>query len=91
MSWEPIASAKRASLLGLIPPEWRLDLKELPSPSRLRDFSGYIIRFLNPRELHITDSPSDAILAEIRSGEWSAVEVTRAFCHRAAIAHQLVR
>lgn len=91
MSWETIVAAKRASLLNLIPSEWRLNLKEVPPTSRLRDFGIYITRFLDPRELQITNASSSAILANIRSVEWSAVEVTRAFCHRSAIAHQLVR
>ncbi len=91
MSWESIVAAKRASLLNLIPSEWRLNLKEVPPTSRLRDFGIYITRFLDPRELQITNASSSAILANIRSVEWSAMEVTRAFCHRSAIAHQLVR
>ena len=90
MSWETIASAKKASLLSLIPSEWRINLKEVPPASRLRDFGYYITRFLDPRELQITNASSDAILANIRSVEWSAIEVTRAYCHRSAIAHQLV-
>lgn len=89
-NWESLASAKRASLLSLIPSKWRLDLKEVPSTSKLRDFTAYVPRFLDPRELQITNASSDAILANIRAAEWSAVEVTRAFCHCAAIAHQLV-
>lgn len=30
------------------------------------------------------------IAEKVASGKWSAVEVTKAFCHRAALAHQLV-
>ena len=91
MSWESMTSAKRASLLSLIPSNWRLDLSQIPPASRLRDFGGYIARFLGRRELEFTNASCIAILANIRSGEWTAEEVTRAFCHRAAIAHQLVR
>lgn len=90
MGWESIASAKRASLINLIPPTWRISPSDIPSTSRLRDFGDYICRFLNPQELEITNASSSIILAHIRSAEWSAVDVTRAFCHRAAIAHQLV-
>jgi len=90
MGWQAIASAKKASLLNLIPPGWRLDPSDIPSTARLRDFGDYICRFLNPQELAITNACSNIILAHIRSGEWKAVDVTRAFCHRAAIAHQLV-
>lgn len=90
MSWQTIASAKKASLLNLIPPGWRLDPSNIPPTARLRDFGDYICRFLNPQELAITNACSSVILACLRSGEWKAVDVTRAFCHRAAIAHQLV-
>lgn len=38
----------------------------------------------------ITESSAVAILANIHAAIWSAEEVTRAFCHRAALAHQLV-
>lgn len=90
MTWQAIASAKRASLIDLIPSRWRIDQSEIPSTSRLRDFGDYICRFLNPRELEITSASSNTILTHIRSGEWGAADVTRAFCHRAAIAQQLV-
>jgi amidase len=90
MSWQSIASAKNASLIDLIPPRWRINLSDVPPASRLRDFGDYICRFLNPQELEITNASSNAILAHIRSGEWGAADVTRAFCHRAAVAHQLV-
>ncbi|KAL2048092.1 hypothetical protein N7G274_000003 [Stereocaulon virgatum] len=89
MIWQSIASAKNASLIDLIPPRWRIKLSDVPPISRLRDFGGYICRFLNPQELEITNASSNAILAHIRSGEWGAADVTRAFCHRAAVAHQL--
>lgn len=90
MTWQTTAAAKKASLNDLIPPRWRINQSEIPSTSRLRDFGDYICRFLNRRELEITNATSTTILAQIRSGEWGAADVTRAFCHRAAIAHQLV-
>ena len=90
MSWQSAASAKRASLIGLIPPSWRLDTTETPSALVLPHFFDYICRFLSPREQEITDASSDIILTRVRARDWAAVDVTRAFCHRASIAHQLV-
>ncbi|MCJ1436725.1 hypothetical protein MMC27_006107 [Xylographa pallens] len=90
MDWQSVAQAKKASLLSLIPVRWRLKPSDIPSVAALRDVSGYICRFLTPQELAITNSTAVKVLANARSGEWSAVEITRAFCHRAAIAHQLV-
>ena len=91
MNWESITSAKIAILLSLIPSHLILDLMQVPPASNLRDFGGYVPRFLGRRELEFTNASCDAILTNIRSGDWTAEEVTRAFCHRAAIAHQLVR
>lgn len=46
---------------------------------------------LTARELEITEAEDAiAILDQIHSKTWSAVEVTVAFCKRAAIAQQLV-
>lgn len=46
---------------------------------------------LTARELDITDvEDCIALLKKIHSKEWSALEVTVAFCKRAAIAQQLV-
>lgn len=46
---------------------------------------------LTAREVDITDAEDCvALLEKIHSKEWSALEVTTAFCKRAAIAQQLV-
>ena len=91
MDWQSIANAKNANLLALIPPQWILRPSDIPSSTDLRDVTGYTSRFLSPRELEITNATSIKILSSVRSGDWPSVEITRAFCHRAAIAHQLVR
>lgn len=90
MGWETIAAAKKARLLSLIPQPWRINLADVPSTTALRDVTHYICRFLHPLEVEITESLPDKILEKIRSLEWTSLEVTRAFCHRAALAHQLV-
>lgn len=90
MSWQSNAQGKRATLIELIPSKWRIPTSDTPSVTRLRDFGEYICRFLDRRELEITNAPSNKILANIRSGEWTSVDVTKAFCHRASVAHQLV-
>lgn len=90
MGWETVAKAKKASLLNLIPKQWQLNRKEIPSTANLRDVTEYICKFLHPRDLEITNSSVGKILENIRTSEWSSLDVTRAFCHRAALAHQLV-
>ncbi|CDR42385.1 CYFA0S09e02476g1_1 [Cyberlindnera fabianii] len=67
-----------------------------PLPSDHRPHDTRIVGFLetsgllSPDELLITNSSALQILEKIRSKQWSCVEVTQAFCHRAALAHQLV-
>lgn len=90
VNWRQVAGAKKASLLSLIPPAWRLDESEIPPTSRLKDVTTFVARFLSPLEQQITTATVPSILENIFAFNWSAVEVTRAFCHRAALAHQLV-
>ncbi|KAK2761812.1 Acetamidase [Arachnomyces sp. PD_36] len=88
--WKAIAAAKRESILQSIPEQWRLQ-NPIPPPSELRNVTGsYIQQFLNSREIEITETDAVEIAKKTTSGQWTAVEVTKAFCHRASIAHQLV-
>ncbi|KAH7109600.1 amidase signature domain-containing protein [Dendryphion nanum] len=88
-NWRQVASTKKASLLSLIPLAWRLSESEIPPASRLKDLTTFVTRFLSPLEQQITAATVPSILENIHTSNWSAVEVTRAFCHRAALAHQL--
>src|SRR5438034_637903 len=90
-SWEGIAKAKRDATLNLIPEKWRLQ-GPVPPADELADVTGsYIQQFLSSREIEITETDAVGITQRTASGQWTAVEVAEAFCHRAAIAHQLVR
>jgi hypothetical protein len=88
--WETIARSKKAGVEGLIPVPWRIKSSEIPPVRALRDISDYVRRYLSPHDLEITDKAAASILENVASGAWTALEVTRAFCHRAAIAHQFV-
>lgn len=89
-TWQELAKAKRESILGAIPDKWRLPF--IPSVEEQRDVTGkYIQQFLTEWEIEITETDAVGILAKTTTGAWKAVEVTEAFCHRAALAHQLVR
>ncbi|PLN81992.1 amidase [Aspergillus taichungensis] len=88
--WKSLAETKRQSILDAIPEKWRFQ-DPVPEPAELRDVTGpYIQQFLTPREVEITETDAVGIAEKTTSGQWSAVEVTEAFCHRAALAHQLV-
>jgi amidase len=87
-SWENTATQKREAILAAIPSEWRLE--KLPSVEEQTDVTDYVKQYLNEKELEITESSADVIAKTVAEGKWTAEEVTRAFCHRAAVAHQLV-
>lgn len=90
IDWQTLAATKRDSILALIPPPWRLPTP-LPTAEQQRDVTGkYIQQFLSAREVEITETDAVGILARTTTGKWKAREVTEAFCHRAALAHQLV-
>ena len=87
--WKKAAKDKADQVLSLIPQEWRIS--DIPSAEQQRDVTGaYIQQFLDKKEIEITETDAVGVVEKTTSGQWSAVEVAKAFCHRAAIAHQLV-
>lgn len=90
-NWESIAKSKRDSVNALIPEKWLLNIP-LPSVDEQRDVTGqYIQQFLTSREIEITETDAVGIVRKTGSGIWKSREVVEAFCHRAALAHQMVR
>jgi amidase len=88
--WEAAARKKRESVNNLIPVCWQLS-QPLPPPEEQKDVTDdYIRRFLSLREVEITESDAAEIVKQTTTGRWKAREVAAAFCHRAAIAHQMV-
>ncbi|KAK5113263.1 hypothetical protein LTR62_003600 [Meristemomyces frigidus] len=88
-AWKQKGQDKAASVLALIPEEWRL--KNIPSSEEQRDVSGtYLHQYLSKQEIAITETDAVGIVNKTTSGAWSAVDVARAFCHRAALAHQIL-
>jgi hypothetical protein len=87
-SWQDTANHKREAIIAAIPSEWRIE--KLPSVEEQVDVTEYIKQYLHKKELEITESSADVIAKSVAEAKWTAEEVTRAFCHRAALAHQLV-
>jgi hypothetical protein len=90
-AWEKAAKAKREAILARIPKEWILD--EIPTPEERKDVTGeyvHVKQLLTDREIEITEADAVDIVNKAASRTWTAVEIVKAFCHRAAIAHQLV-
>lgn len=90
-AWK-LAIEQKRSYLDEILREWGISDSEQPSlkaqhqPNALETIS----RYLTAREIEITEKSACFILGKLKLGEWKAWEVMRAFCHRAALAHQLV-
>ncbi|KAF2168675.1 hypothetical protein M409DRAFT_53310 [Zasmidium cellare ATCC 36951] len=99
-SWEELVKQKILSLQDDLPAAWRLsvELLERYRPSSL-DHS-YIIDagkvlhdapFFSDHEFNITEhNTATQLVGKLARGELTAVEVTTAFCKRAAIAGQLL-
>ncbi|OIW30790.1 amidase [Coniochaeta ligniaria NRRL 30616] len=89
-TWQSKAAAKKAAILASIPEEWRLSPSQLKLAEGVRDITGpFIQQFLDHDTIAITSLDSVPIVEAIKSGKLSAVEVTKAFCKTAAIAHQI--
>jgi amidase len=87
--YKKLAATKRDAILASIPQKWRLE--KIPSREEQKDVTGsYVQQFLSKKEIEITETDVVGIAKQTTSGNWSAVEVTEAFCHRASLAHQLV-
>ncbi|TGO43709.1 hypothetical protein BCON_1009g00010 [Botryotinia convoluta] len=87
--WKAIGDFKRDALLSLIPEEWRIPLP-LPPPAILPDVTGHIHQYLSSKEVEITETDAVDIVRKISSGDWTCRAVTEVFCHRAALAHQII-
>lgn len=90
-TWEQIGARKRAALQASIPKEWVVPVDLLPPDSQndvttWPESSGWF----TTEELAITDLTATELVSKLASGTYSSVEVTKAFCKRAAAAHALV-
>lgn len=90
-TWEALAAKKRQELLNSIPEKWRIPIHLLPPESR-DDVTGFpeSSGWFTQEELEITNSTAVELLPRLASGHLKSETVTRAFCKRAAAAHQLV-
>jgi len=86
--WKAKAASKRESLKNSIPKEWVIPGISPSTVPRAIDFP--FEKHLSAREMEITGLSAIELLGRISKGQYKAVDVARAFAHRAAIAHQLV-
>lgn len=100
-SWEVVAKEHALEQLNNIPAEWRLPQDKLDRLSGVGTADeGRLIQLqaakqsglLSERELDITENHTARdLLPKLAARELTSVEVTVAFCKRAALAQQLVR
>lgn len=92
--WKPTVHHKRSLQLASIPPAWRLPpppSSQTPSPQSTIE-TIHSCNILTPQELQWTETTDiRALLSLLASREVSSVQLTTAFCKRAAIAQQLTR
>lgn len=91
MSFQEICSNAQANLLEAIPPPWRLPIEQIPTVAGANVIDiPRTCGLLTPKQIEITEQTATELLAKLANGSLTSVEVTEAFCARAAIAHQLV-
>lgn len=99
-SWEVVAKEHATKQLNNIPAEWRLAQDKLDQLSGVGTADeGRLVQLqaakksglLSDRELDITENhTAQDLLPKLAAGQLTSVEVTVAFCKRAALAQQLV-
>jgi amidase len=85
--WQDRAAEKRARIQASIPKEWLAD-NPGSKISAVELIAGSDL--LSPKEVEITRSAATDLVKKMSLGELTSVEVTLAFCKRAALVHQAV-
>jgi len=90
-AWKETSEKAQQKLAASIPSDWRIGKEHLP-PSSQTNVTSFPAKsgLLSGNELTITESYATDIVKKIATGQWSSENVTKAFCKRAAIAHQMV-
>ena len=89
--WSTIVAENLARRDALFPQDYLVPADQLPPKTQLNviDFPS-TCGVLTPSELQITEKDGPSLVKKMITGELNSVDVTRAFCKRATIAHQLV-
>ncbi|KAH8697760.1 putative amidase [Talaromyces proteolyticus] len=87
--WKLISTRARLNLWNSIPARWRL-----PSTLKIPDTNLQCVALhsgiLTPKQIEVTELTTTELILRVHAASLTAVEITEAFCARAAIAHQLV-
>ncbi|KAH7136309.1 acetamidase [Dactylonectria macrodidyma] len=90
VSWKQLGEKKRQDLQSSIPPEWLIPAALMP-PEDQDDVTTWpeTSGWFTAEELDITALTAAELVVELAAGQLKSEDVTRAFCKRAAAAHQL--
>lgn len=90
-NWEIIAETKQLSLKNAIPSKWINEkLAEDMAANGFLNTCEYLDTLISKKERTITDLPVVELQKALSLGELTALEVTQAYCHRAALAQQIL-
>lgn len=87
LHWETVAARRQYEIESKIPKEYLVSQEEL---NRAGVNASRTSGLLNLREQDIVEKSAIKLLELIHSQQYTAAEVTWAFCKSAALAHQLV-
>lgn len=89
--WKVVVEEKRAALAAAIPAEWvKPGLKDDMISKGFVNTSDYLDTILPQEDIDITSKTILELSKLISEGKLSAVQVTKAFAHRAMLAHQIL-
>lgn len=88
--YKEIALKKRQQRDTRFKPEWMVPEDKLPAATT-KDVSNWIEKSgqLSDLELEITGAKAEYLVDQVKNLKWTALQVAKAYCHRATIAHQL--
>lgn len=86
MTWEETAKAKREAVLSQVPSEWIIKVPE----DECLNTREYLDSVLPAEENAITSQSLISLCDKISAGKLTSLAVTTAFCHRAALSHQIL-
>ncbi|QLG74122.1 hypothetical protein HG535_0F06340 [Zygotorulaspora mrakii] len=90
-TWKTVAEEKRKQIGESIPAKWRVkDITAAMLKDGYTNTKEYIDSLLSRQELAITNMTATELSQRIAGGELSSWDVCYAFCHRAALAHQIL-
>jgi amidase len=90
-SWKDIVAAKLKADAAKIPEDWVLSPDVIRTARERRQLVGdFFDGLLDEKTRAITVMNESSILESLASGQVTAVNVCKAFCKRAAYAHQIV-